>query len=93
MISLQQSIDDGMGGALLRLDGVLNRLDGMISIGQLHTMKFDDIITESRGLGMAIGELKIEVKATGATTKEAAKVMGDQIAANLTQQLAGPLLR
>ena len=78
---------------LQKCDASLGKLDTLIDIGNRQLGNLDSLVAAAADTSMALKSLQITVTATGATTKEAAQAMGDQIAANLSDQLVGSMLR
>jgi hypothetical protein len=89
--SLRDLFKDWSNPALTSLQGIEQQLDGIspyivdtkVVLEDIRTLASDLTGTVQRGFDT----LNVTVTATGATTAEAAKMMGDQIAANLARQL------
>lgn len=76
-----------------KVDASLGRLDALLDLGGMAAQKFDVIAANMDRQRAQPVEISVNVTATGVTTKDAATALGDQIALNLSQQLAGVLLR
>lgn len=89
--NLRDLFKDWSNPALAALQGIQNQLDGTSPYIVDTKVILEDIRDMTLDTAKAIREgfqtLNVTVTATGVTTAEAAKALGDQIAANLSRQL------
>jgi tape measure domain-containing protein len=89
--NLRDLFKDWSNPALAALEGIQNQLDGTSPYIVDTKVILEDIRDMTLDTAKAIREgfqtLNVTVTATGVTTAEAAKALGDQIAANLSRQL------